>query len=156
MTEADQAALSYLARRDVSAQWRGFVRALLETLGTHLDEASRSGLLRSIGGQMAAGMPLQAASTLAELEARMNDALATIAWGYVSVTLDGTDRSLKLTHHAAPAIGAAGDGAGGWISAVLEGLYGAWLGAQQGGTGSGAGLRTVQCEPGLIVLRYGQ
>ncbi|MDJ0388682.1 cellulose biosynthesis protein BcsD [Roseomonas sp. E05] len=156
MTETDQAALSYLARRDVSVQWRGFMRALLETLGAHLDEATRGGLLRSVGGQMAAGMPLRAASTLAELEVRMNDALAAIAWGYVGVALDEADHSLRLTHRAAPAIGAPGDEAGRWVTAVLEGLYGAWLGAQQGDSAGGASLRTVHCEPGLVVLRYGQ
>ncbi|MXP62254.1 hypothetical protein E0493_02675 [Roseomonas sp. M0104] len=155
MTEADQAALAYLARRDVSMQWRGFLRALLETLGARVDEASRSVLLRSVGAQMAAGMPLQPASTLAELEGRMNDALGAIGWGYVGVALDETDRSLRLTHHAAPAVGATGDEAGRWIAMVLEGLHGAWLGAQQGGGEGGASLRAVRCDPGLVVLRYG-
>lgn len=156
MTEPDQAALSYLARRDVSGQWRSFVRALVETLDAHLDAATRGGLLRSVGAQMGAEMPLRPATTLAGLEARMNEALAQLAWGYVAISLDETDRSLRLTHRAAPAIGVAGDEAGGWIAAVLEGLYGAWLGSQQGGGETSAGLRTLQCEAGLVVLRYGQ
>ncbi|HWX48768.1 MAG TPA: cellulose biosynthesis protein BcsD [Roseomonas sp.] len=156
MTETDQAALSYLARRDVSGQWRGFVQALVETLDAHLDAATRGGLLRAVGARMGAEMPLRPASTLAELEARMNEALGRIAWGYVAVSLEQSDRSLRLVHRAAPAIGAAGDAAGGWIAAVLEGLYGAWLGSQQGGGEAGAALRTLRAEAGLVVLRYGQ
>ncbi|WP_181378073.1 cellulose biosynthesis protein BcsD [Teichococcus aestuarii] len=156
MTQMDQAALAYLARRDVSAQWRGFLRALLETLDANLDRNTRNGLLRAVGGRLGQALPLPAATTLAELEARMNAALAELSWGYVSVALDEADRSLRLSHHAAPVVGAPGDEVGSWFATVLEGLYTAWLAAQQGG-GSEAGpqLRVVQSEPGLVQLRYG-
>ncbi|EFH11087.1 hypothetical protein HMPREF0731_2694, partial [Pseudoroseomonas cervicalis ATCC 49957] len=35
----DPAMLAYLARRHTSAQWRGFLRALVETLDGSLDRA---------------------------------------------------------------------------------------------------------------------
>ncbi|PHK93652.1 cellulose synthase [Pseudoroseomonas rhizosphaerae] len=156
MTQMDPAALAYLARRDVSAQWRGFLRALLETLDAHLDRNTRNGLLRAVGTRLGQAVPLPAAATLPELEARMNAALAELSWGYVAVALDETDRSLRLSHHAAPAVGAAGDEAGEWFATVLEGLYAAWLAQQQGGGAEGGPqLRLVRHEPGLAELRYG-
>jgi len=154
MTQTDHPALAYLARRDVSGQWRGFLRALVETLDAHLDANGRNALLRSVGARLGNDMPLRPAATLVELEARMNEALASIAWGYVTITLDEADRSLRLTHGAAPAIGVAGDDAGAWAGAVLEGLYGTWLSAQQGGTESGARLRLLQAGGGQALLRY--
>lgn len=155
MTQADQAMLAYLARREVSAQWRAFLRALLETLDGHLDRDTRNGLLRSVGARMGQSLPLPPMATLAELEARMNGALAELSWGYVALALDEADRSLRLTHHAAPAVPVAGDEAGGWVGAVLEGLYATWLAAQQGSGAGGPQLRLVRCEPGLAQLRYG-
>ena len=155
MTQMDQAALAYLARRDVSVQWRGFLRGLLETLDAHLDHAGRDGLLRAVGTRMAASLPLAPSATLPELEARMNDTLSGMGWGFVAVALDEADRSLRLTHHAAPAVATAQDASGLWLGTVLEGLYDAWLTAQQGGTGSGAQLRVVQSDTGRFVLRYG-
>ena len=38
---ADPTTLSYIARRGVAVQWRGFLRALVETLDAHLDPTSR-------------------------------------------------------------------------------------------------------------------
>ncbi|MCQ4161798.1 hypothetical protein NON00_17945 [Roseomonas sp. GC11] len=155
MTQPDPAALTYLARRDVSAQWRGFLRALVETLDGSLDRAGRDGLLRAVGARLGAALPLAAAETLPVLEARMNEALAGMAWGYVSLSVDEADRSLRLTHLALPVLPVAGDDSGAWMGAVLEGLYGAWLGAQQGGAAGGATLRVVQGDTGRLVLRYG-
>lgn len=156
MTQMDQAALAYFARRDVSAQWRGFLRALLETLDAHLDRNTRNGLLRAVGARLGQALPLPASATLGELEGRMNAALAELSWGYVAVALDETDRSLRLSHHAAPAVGVGGDEKGDWLGIVLEGLYATWLAAQQGAAAEGGPqLRLVRSEPGLILLRYG-
>ena len=57
-TPAASSALSYLARRGVAAQWRGFLRALVETLDANLDPGSRDSLMRAVGGRFAALMPL--------------------------------------------------------------------------------------------------
>ncbi|MFC7610128.1 cellulose biosynthesis protein BcsD [Teichococcus aestuarii] len=155
MTQMDQAALAYLARRDVSAQWRGFLRALLETLDADLDRNTRNGLLRAVGGRLGQALPLPAATTLAELEARMNAALAELSWGYVSVALDEADRSLRLSHHAAPVVGAPGDEAGSWFATVLEGLYTAGWRRSRGWLGSGAATPrgAERAGPGAAALR---
>src|SRR4051812_34525621 len=69
--------LSYLARRGVAAQWRGFLRALIETLDANLDAASRDALLRAVGARMSGTLPLAACD-----------------WGWVEISLDPQDRSL--------------------------------------------------------------
>lgn len=156
MTPIDPAALAYLARRDVSGQWRGFLRAMIETLDLHIDRAARNGLLRAVGARMGAAQPLPPSATLAELEGRMNAVLAELSWGYVALALDEPDRSLRLTHSAAPAVAMPADAKGEWFAQVLEGLYSAWLAAQQGGQGEATPLlRVARVEPGQVVLRYG-
>jgi len=155
MTAAEPNALTYLARRGVAAQWRGFLRALVETLDANLDAASRDALLRAVGARFAALSPLPPCGGLAELEARMNEVLAAADWGWAEIALDPNDRSLVLTHCAAPAVATGADPSGGWIGAVLEGLYGNWLAAQPGAE-PGLVPRRVGTSPGAITLRYGR
>ncbi len=64
MTEPLPPSLAYLARRDVSPQWRGFLQAMLPALAAHLPEPGRDALLRETGERLAAAWPLQAADTL--------------------------------------------------------------------------------------------
>ena len=156
MTAVDESrSLSYLARRGVAAQWRGFLRALVETLDANLDIASRDALLRAVGARLAGLMPLPACGSLPELEARINEALAGCDWGWVEISLDPQDRSLVLAHSAAPSIAAGAEANGTWIAAVLEGLHGAWLGAQPGSDPALA-PRRVAATPATITLRYGR
>ncbi|MBY0338770.1 MAG: hypothetical protein K2X11_19300 [Acetobacteraceae bacterium] len=150
---ADPRTVAYLARRGVAQQWRGFLRALLETLDTHLDAASRDSLLRAVGARMAAFAPLPACASLSELEARINDALAAADWGYASLSLDVNGKALVVSHAAAPAVGTQQDPTGGWIAAVLEGLYGAWFATQPGAEASVPVTRAGNA-PGSVVLRY--
>ncbi len=155
MTSADPTTLAYLARRGVPPQWRSFMRSLVETLDTHLDAASRDSLLRAVGARLAALSPLPVCSSLAELEARMNDMLAQIDWGYIEIAFDPNERALVLTHAAPPTIATASDPSGGWIAAVLEGLFGAWVSAQPGAEPSLA-PRRIAASPAQITLRYGR
>jgi hypothetical protein len=152
---ADSPALTYLARRGVSAQWRGFLRALVETLDANLDTTSRDALLRAVGARLGGLLPLPPCASLAELEARMSEALASCDWGWVEVSLDPQDRSLVLTHCAAPSVATGAESGGAWIAAVLEGLYGAWLGAQPGAD-PGLAPRRVSVTPAAVTLRYGR
>jgi len=139
----------------VPAQWRGFLRALVETLDANLDIASRDALLRAVGARMGALAPLPACGSLPELEARMNEALAGCDWGWVEIQLDPQDRSLVLTHSAAPCVLAGAEMGNGWMGAVLEGLYGAWLGGQPG-TDPSLAPRRVAGTPATVTLRYGR
>jgi len=152
---ADQGALSYLARRGVSPQWRGFLRALLEVVDTHLPPEARLLLLRSLGEGMARQMPLPGCDTLAALEGAMNEALAEAEWGYVEVALDEAQAALVLRHAAAPLVSLPDDPAGAWIAPVLEGLYQCWLDAQPGAV-EGVPVRRAAQEGGMVVLRYAQ
>jgi hypothetical protein len=152
---ADLPSLTYLARRGVSAQWRGFLRALIETLEANLDTASRDALLRAVGARLGGLIPLPPCASLAELETRMNEALAGCDWGWVELALDPQDRALVLTHSAAPFVAAGAEAGGVWIAAVLEGLYGAWLGAQPGSDPSLA-PRRVAATAATVTLRYGR
>jgi hypothetical protein len=128
----DPNTLTYFARRGVAAQWRTFLRAMVETLEGCLDAAGCEGVMRSVGTRMAALMPLPACATLAELEARINDMLAPMDWGYVQMSLDLANRAVVLRHVAAPQVGTHADLNGTWIGPVLEGLYAGWLGSQPG------------------------
>ncbi len=155
MTAAEPNAFSYLARRGVAAQWRGFLRALVETLDANLDAASRDALLRAVGARLGALTPLPACAGLAELEARVNEALAAADWGWAEIALDPNDRALVVTHCAAPCVATGADPSGGWVGAVLEGLYGTWFANQPGAEPSLVPRRTSS-RPGVILLRYGR
>ena len=139
---------------DTAPDWDGFLRAMLDTLDAHMRKEERDVLLRAIGGQMAALLPLDPQDTLAALEARINERLAETRWGHVSIALDSSGPALVLTHAAPPALPAGGDEAGGWIGPVLEGLHGGWIGAQPGAEPD-VGANLVRAEEGCAVLRYG-
>lgn len=144
---------AYLARRGVSSQWRTFLRALVETLDGHLDAEGRASLMRAVGSRMADANPLPHCSTLAEMEGRVNDVLASLEWGYVEFAVDTGERRLIVSHYAAPALGAGSDADGSWIGAVLEGLYGTWFAGQPG---ADPALRPVLAAyaPGSATLHY--
>ncbi len=146
---------AYLARRNIAPQWRAFLRALAETLDEKLDAQARTALMRAIGQRMAQAMPLPRCDTLAALEIRINDALATIDWGYCTLSLEPGAGRLVVRHTAAPAIAASGDPVGRWVGAVLEGLYGAWFAGQPG---ADASLQPVLASfvPGAATLHYGR
>ena len=149
----EQNALTYFARRGVAAQWRTFLRAMVETLEGRLDAAECEGMLRLVGARMAALMPLPACATLAELETRINDQLAAVDWGYVQMSLDMTRPAMVLRHVAAPTVGTHADIAGSWIGSVLEGLYAGWLGSQPGAEPTVPVRKWTPDGPALL-LRY--
>lgn len=155
MQNADPTTVAYLARKGVSAQWRGFLRALMETLDANMEPGSRDALLRAVGGRMAQLSPLPNCATLAELESRMNDVLATSDWGFVQVSLDTQSRALVLSHSVPPMVATHHDATGAWVGAVLEGLYAAWLSGQPGAE-AGVPLRRQPATAGNVVFRFGR
>ncbi len=152
-TPADAMTAAYLARRGVSGQWRAFLRALVETLDAHLDEAGRAALMRIIGRRMAEAMKLREADTLLAFEAQVNEALAGAEWGFCRLAVDTEARRLVITHQAAPAIAAGQDAEGAWIGAVLEGLWSGWL-AEQPGADPAMAATVATTAPGEVVLHY--
>lgn len=146
---------AYLARRGVSAQWRGFMRALVETLDGHLDADGRASLMRAVGRHMADSTPLPHCDSLVEMEGRINDALAAAEWGYVELSVDTGTRRLIVAHHAAPAVAAGDDADGRWIAPVLEGLYETWFSSQPGASAD-VKPAVVSYAPGNARLHYGR
>ncbi|MFC3126705.1 cellulose biosynthesis protein BcsD [Pseudoroseomonas globiformis] len=146
--------LAYQSRRAAGSEWRAFLLALLETLDANMDGGGRDALLRTVGARLGGSTPLRPAATLSELEGRMNEVLAGLGWGYLALHLDEADRSLRLVLRAAPCLPVAADVAGAWLGTVLEGVFGAWLAAQQGGDAA-ARVSLLQTVPGLMVFRYG-
>lgn len=155
MMDEDPGAVRFgAAQRPASVEWRPFVRAIVEALGARLQPEASHVLLREVGGRVAALMPLPECTSLSELEARMNSALAVVGWGSVQLSFDGADRSLLLVHQAAPTAATVTDPGGAWFSSVLEGLYERWLGAQPGAEPSLKCRADPAEEAGVVLLRY--
>jgi hypothetical protein len=139
---------------DTRPDWEGLLRAMLHTLDAHMQPEDRAVLLRAIGAQMAALSPLPPEDTLAGLEARMNERLATSRWGSVSISLDLEGPALVLTHAGPPALPITSDTAGHWMAPVLEGLHAGWIAAQPGAEPE-VQAYLVSAQEGSMVLRYG-
>jgi hypothetical protein len=135
-------------------EWEALLRALLDTLDSHMQGPERAVLLRAIGKRIAALSPIPPEDTLSGLEARMNEWLAGPRWGTVSIAVDSSGPALVLTHAAPPVLPTATDESGKWIGPVLEGLHGAWIAAQPGAEPEvEAHLVSIGAEG--MVLRYG-
>lgn len=139
----------------VAGYWASFTRGLVETLDAHLDAEGRASLLRAVGSRMADAMPLAHCDTLAQLEARVNEALATAGFGRCEMALDVAAHRLVVTHHDVPTAAAGEDAEGHWVTAVLEGLYSTWL-AEQPGADPSLQPSVVSYAPGSATLHYGR
>jgi hypothetical protein len=135
--------------------WRGFVRALADEIDEVGGATARDALLRGVGRRMAASNPLTTTLDVAGLELEINDHLAGWGWGRATLRLDAAQRSLTIEHAGLPVVGSAGDPPGTWVSAVLEGLYEAWLNALPGADRSLA-ARRVKMAAESVSLRYGR
>lgn len=143
-------------RRAAVVQWRPFLRALADEIDTLSSPADRDALLRNIGRRMALLMPLPPVASLVALELEMNETLAGVGWGQVSLQFHEADRALAITHEALPQIGSAGTPPGSWLAALLEGLYETWF-AQQPGAEPNMVARLMPMQGGApVVLRFGR
>jgi hypothetical protein len=123
----------YYARRQCSPQWRPFLVALAQELGSHLDAEGARALMRRLGTSIAQAHPLPSSELLPELETAMNTVWSGMDWGWVELNDTGT--ALQIVHHCAPIEAAFGAAGRPWAPAVLEGAYEQWLRA------AGAGQR---------------
>lgn len=138
-----------------AVQWRPFLRALVDEIDGLASPAERDDMLRGVGNRMARLQPLPDVPTLHTLQLEMNDALAALGWGNVSLALDHADRVLLITHTGLPRIGATGTPPGTWLAALLEGLYETWISGQPGADTTLVARRGAVDAAGWVVLRYG-
>lgn len=129
MSDLERRSLEYFMGRACEGQWQSFLRAMAEELSQQMPAAELRAFLFLVGKRMADAHPLPPGQTLTELEAHCNAYFGRIAWGWLRVR--DLESSLEFLHSCAPLRQAFGDGAIGWASGVLEGLYAGWL-AQMG------------------------
>lgn len=122
-----QVNLDYFTRRHCAPQWRAFVSELVGEFYDQVEVELAESFFRRLGGRMAKDLPLGAASSLEDLEKRINLRLDQIDWGWVR--LRETDQAIEVAHGAYPVVAPAGDAPDSWIVQVLEGLYTEWLNA---------------------------
>lgn len=148
--------LLYMRERLFSSQWRPFISSLMTELFSNFETDEACGFLRQIGGRMAVETPLPKLGTLEELEAGANAALAGMNWGYIRLALVGAE--IEIEHRAHPELSAGHPARQAWragFTAILEGLYTAWLQMQGGRHDMRA--RAVADAPDVsgVTLRFG-
>ena len=139
-------------------QWELFLSALAREVDSAVTSALRDTWLRRVGTLIAGDLMLPPTTTLEAFETEVNEVLADLGWGHARFELDEASRILNIAHERLPAFDdAAGQGPA-WLSAVLEGLYTAWL-AQLPHAGSAsfvARRRWPAQASGSVALVYGR
>lgn len=142
-------------KAQAAIDWTVFLRAMAEGIDSLGGPVARDVWLRSVGERMGAMRPISPVPNMESLTMEMNDVLAAMGWGQVGFQLNEQDRSLLITHTHLPRVGAAGDPPGTWLSALLEGLYRAWMGQLPGADPSLVAQR-LRVTPQTVLLRYGK
>jgi len=137
-------------------EFRRFLRALAEEIDGRSAPGERDDILRGAGARMAKLMPVPPVESLAALELEMNDVLAAAGWGRARLELNEAERTVLITHTGLPRIGSLGSPAGTWLSALLEGLYSAWMAQQPGSTPTLAARRVTPGDAATVMLRFGR
>ena len=138
-----------------SVNWRTFLRGLAVEFNAQMNSGLSTAILRGVGHQMAALLPLIAVDSLEALELEMNLVLVEIGWGRIQLTLLEAERCVVMAHTGLPQIGSAGEPPGTWLTPVLEGLCEGWMG-QQPGADESFRAHTSQYEGDKLVIRYGR
>ncbi|GAA4328809.1 hypothetical protein GCM10023144_14980 [Pigmentiphaga soli] len=147
----DSTILEYLADRQCSPQWKGFLAALADEFAAQLPENDLRALMRRIGTRFADREPLPECKTLDDVQLAMSRIWMNMDWGWVAV--DEPGGYLRIRHNCAPLRSAFGQNAGKWVVAFLEGVYQRWF--QSLGSGNDLGLAQVSelDEVGCVEFR---
>jgi hypothetical protein len=138
-----------------SVDWTIFLRAMADAIDGLGGPVARDVWLRGVGERMGAMRPITPVPNMESLAMELNDVLAAMGWGQVGFQLNEQDRSLLITHTNLPRVGAAGDPPGTWLSALLEGLYRAWM-SQLPGADPSLVAQRLRVTPQTVLLRYGR
>jgi hypothetical protein len=131
------------------------VRALAAEIDAELGPTGRDTLLRGAGRRLATLMALPEVDSMEALEAEANAALTELGWGSVRFALNEAEQTLLIHHDNLPTVGGAGEPAGLWLAAILEGLYETWLGRQPGADPALTARRDPVGSAGRsVIIRY--
>jgi hypothetical protein len=131
-----------------------FLRALALEIDSQAGPAGRDALLRGVGRHLARLHVLPNVASLEALEMEMNGALAGLGWGKVRLALNEAERCVMIMHSGLPTVGSAGEPAGYWLAAALEGLYEGWMAQQPGGDPAFTARRRSDMTGSELLLRF--
>ncbi len=154
--DAGQDDLLYMREQLFSRQWRPFLSSLMTELFSNFAPEQACGFLRQIGGRLAIETPLPKLGTLEELETGANEALAGMSWGHIRLDLVGSE--IEIVHRAFPVLSPGHPAHEAWsagFSAILEGLYTAWLQMQGGRHDMRARVLSDGTDASAVTLRFG-
>jgi hypothetical protein len=143
--------LGVAARRSCAPQWRTFMEALAATMPQVAGDELALRILGGVGAAIAKEQPVAACTSLPELKAAMNTALAALDWGQVDIY--EAERALEFVIVGYPCF----DGleAQTAFAAILEALLEGWLSMQA--SRPGLAMRLVERGRGSyppLVFRY--
>ncbi len=141
---------------EVLMPWRLFLRALAEEIDAMASPSERDDMLRQVGLRMGRRLRLTPVETLYQLEAEINDALAGLGWGRLTLSLDEAERQIVISHIGLPSFQPSTDPADAWLGALLEGLLESWMAQQPGGDPSLMARRISYAVDGVLSMRYGR
>lgn len=146
--------LHYYARQQCSRQWVHFMAAMFAEFEERVDPAEADQFLEALGAKMARFLPLRRCESLEELEEDVNSVLEGIDWGWMR--LKETAGFIEITHGAYPVV-PQDEQRRSWFVAILEGLYGGWLGEQGGDPSFTARMSGTPRGAGApLTFRYGR
>ncbi|WP_028241757.1 cellulose biosynthesis protein BcsD [Stutzerimonas azotifigens] len=127
-TDIQNRNLAYYGELHDGRQWRPLVMTLVAEMYGSAGAVDACNFLRHVGTRIAAAHPLAEQPTLDELEARLNEVLLALDWGWVRLSVDS--QSIRIVHGAYPGVHERAEHWAQAIAAVLEGMYQQWLQAQ--------------------------
>lgn len=152
MVDADARSLRYLMGRHHVPRLSPLLRALMIEADERLPLETRQLLAVRLGARIAAEQPLIHGESLIALEQAMNQWLADVGWGWV--TLEDRGSWLEVQHGCSPMYALLGEHGAEWGRAVMEGLFGGWL--NQAGADASLQIRRLDGPFGPDQrLRYG-
>ncbi len=125
----------YFASRQFAKQGRVILFGLARELYENFSPEEARGFLSQIGARIARDIAIPAVSTIDELEAEINVALAELDWGYLVIAVE--EHAVVMRQYAFPGHVMSEEGAPAWrraFAAILEGVYTAWMHRQGGST----------------------
>lgn len=137
----ENAIVTYLADRQCSSQWKGFLQNLAEVLASVGSETELKSLAHRAGMRFASQQPLPACDTLDDIRLAMCAVWHPLDWGWVELYEHPTH--LQIVHRCSPLVAGFGSTHALWVSGYLEGAYQQWFDA----LGSDTSLRVQQAGP---------